>query len=267
MATKILCIANQKGGVGKTTTTVNIGHGLARRGHNVLMIDLDPQGQVASVLNCPQEGGTYYLLTMGRSSPTELNFVKTLVRSTGRANLWYIPGNFETVRAQNDVSNRNPPAPISHIREMLDIFTKNGLSYILLDTSPSIGGLQERALWAADGVIIPTNMDYLSNEGVSNVARDLSALVSRQAWGGKLLGVLPTFYDPRTKPMKEAMRQLKEAFGTSLLPPINRSSIFAAASAEGQTIFEYAEANASSQYAQRAMEQYDQLVQAIIRAK
>ncbi|HNB55317.1 MAG TPA: ParA family protein, partial [Anaerolineales bacterium] len=52
MATKILCIANQKGGVGKTTTTVNIGHGLARKGHNVLMIDLDPQGQVASVLNC-----------------------------------------------------------------------------------------------------------------------------------------------------------------------------------------------------------------------
>ena len=146
MAQRIMSIGSEKGGVGKTTTAVTVAHALALQGQHVLLIDLDPQAQVASALSCPQDSGTYYLMTMGRQSPAEVQFVKSLVRSTGRTNLWYIPGNIETVRAQNDVSNRNPPAAISHVREMLDTFTQNGLDYLVIDTSPSIGGLQERAL-------------------------------------------------------------------------------------------------------------------------
>lgn len=264
--TIIITIVNQKGGVGKTTTTVNLGHGLAQAGKNVLLIDLDPQAQVASALACPQDSGTYYLLTMGRQNQAEIQFVKSLVRATGRAHLWYIPGNFETVRAQNDVINRNPPAAISHIREMLDTFTKNGLDYLVIDTSPSIGGLQERALWAADLVVLPTNMEYLSNEGVANVIGDLQALVNSQNWNGQLLGVLPTFYDERTRADREAMAQLQEAFPQSVLPPIHRSTVFAAASAEGQTIFEYATANPANRYAQRAQKEYQALVKAALKA-
>ena len=225
--TKIITIVNQKGGVGKTTTTVNLGHGLALAGKNVLLIDLDPQAQVASALSCPQDSGTYYLLTMGRQNPTEVQFVKSLVRSTGRTNLWYIPGNIETVRAQNDVANRNPPAAISHIREMLDTFTKNGLDYLVIDTSPSIGGLQERALWAADLVVLPTNMDYLSNEGIAKVIGDLKALVEGKHWNGKLLGILPTFYDERTRADQDSMAQLEIRFswpGTAADPPVYRFS-------------------------------------------
>ncbi len=264
---KIITTVNQKGGVGKTTTTVNLACGLASQGYPVLLIDLAPQGQIASALNCPQDRGTYYLLTMGRSQAAEINFVKSLVRPTGRENLWYIPGNFETVRAQQDVTSRQPPASISYLREMLDLFTHTGLHYLLLDTSPSIGGLQERALWAADYVIVPTNLEYLSNEGVANLAQDLHALVQQQAWAGKLLGVLPTFYDPRPTPMREAYQHLKTTFGPNLLPPIHRSSVFAAASAEGQTLYEYARAHPGNVYAQRARQQYDQLVKAVLRAK
>lgn len=265
--TKIITIVNQKGGVGKTTTTVNLGHGLALAGKNVLLIDLDPQAQVASALSCPQDSGTYYLLTMGRQSPTEVQFVKSLVRATGRTNLWYIPGSIETVRAQNDVANRTPPAAISHIREMLDTFTQNGLDYLVIDTSPSIGGLQERALWAADLVVLPTNMDYLSNEGIAKVIGDLKALVNGKHWNGKLLGILPTFYDERTRADQDSMAQLETAFPGQVLPPIHQSTVFAGASAEGLTIFEFAEAHQSNRYAQRARDEYQALVKATLKAR
>ena len=265
--TQIITIANQKGGVGKTTTATNLAHGLALAGKRVLGIDLDPQAQMASSLNLPQDSGTYYLLTMGRRSPAEIQFVKSQVRNTDRENFWYIPGNFETVRAQQDVINRNPPAAISHIREMLATFTDNGLDYILVDTSPSIGGLQERALWAADLVVLPTNMDYLSNEGIAHVIADLQAMVTGKAWRGKLLGILPTFYDTRTRADQDSMVQLEAAFPGSVLPPIHQSTVFAAASAAGQTIFEYAQVNPHHRYAQRAAQEYHALVKATLRAK
>ncbi|MBC8509711.1 MAG: ParA family protein [Chloroflexi bacterium] len=267
MATKIITVANQKGGVGKTTTVINLGHGLAQAGKQVLLIDLDPQAQIASALSCPQESGIYYLLTMGRRNAAEISFVKTLVRSTGRNDLWYIPGSFETVRAQNDVINRNPPASIGHIRESLEVFFGNGLDYLIIDTSPSIGGLQERALWAADLAIIPTNMDYLSNEGVANVIGDLKELVGDKDWGGKLLGILPTFYDDRTRAARDSMGQLTSAFQKSVLPPVHQSTVFAGASSEGLTIFEYAESNSGNNYAKRAESEYQQLAEIVLKAR
>ncbi|RMD61608.1 ParA family protein [Candidatus Parcubacteria bacterium] len=258
--TKIITVANQKGGVGKTTTVINLAHGLALRGKNVLLVDLDPQANVASALNLEQDSGTYYVLTTGRKSDTEIQFVQSWIRPTGRNNMWHIPGNAETVRAQNDVSNRNPPAPLSHVREMLLVFMKNGLDYIIIDTSPSIGGLQERALYAADLVIVPTNMEYLANEGVRNLIIDINTLVRRKKWNGKLLGVLPTFYDDRSRVMRESMSQLRQTFGDATLTPIHRSVVFSAASGEGKTIYEYAQEDRHNPYVKRAVQEYTELV-------
>ena len=104
--TRIITIANQKGGVGKSTTAANLGHGLARMGKPVLLLDFDPQGNLASSLMVPQEMGTYYLLTMGQRTEQEKTFVKQQVRPSGRENLWIIPGNRDTVAAQNDMATR-----------------------------------------------------------------------------------------------------------------------------------------------------------------
>ncbi|MEA3349563.1 MAG: ParA family protein [Chloroflexota bacterium] len=262
MAT-IITVANQKGGVGKTTTTVNVGHGLAMMGHKTLLIDLDPQSNLASALNCAKGKGVYYMLTMGHDNREEINFIKSHLKPTGRERLAYIPGNAETVRAQKDVTNRTPPAPISHIRTCLELFS-NDVDYIVVDTSPSIGGLQERAVWAANLVIIPTNMGYLSNEGVATLTNDLRSIFAGKDWPGKLMGILPTFFDGRTRADQTSMSQLQEAFGDNVLPTIHRSTVFEDASSAGRTIFEYAVDHSGNQYARRAAREYQQIIKAIL---
>ena len=258
MTTKIITIANQKGGVGKTTTAVNLAHGLSLQGKHVLGLDFDPQGNLSSSLLVTQEMGTYYLLTMGQKTEMEKTFIKQLVRTSGREHLWLIPGNRDTVAAQNDMSTRE--RPISYVRQVLDMFTHNGLDYIVIDTSPSLGGLPERALWAADWVIVPTAMEYLSNEGVARLVETLQALRQEREWHGGLLGILPTFYDERTRQSQSSLENLQKAFEGHVLPSVHRATILREASAEGQTIFERAPDS-------RSADEYQQLVKAVLRAR
>jgi len=258
MATKIITVANHKGGVGKTTTIVNLAHGLALEGKNVLALDFDPQGHLAPALGLNQEMGTYYLLTMGRKTEQERKFIHQLVRPSGRDTLWVIPGNQDTRGAQVDMSSRE--RPISYIREAVEIFARNGLDYILVDTSPSLGGLQERALWAADMVIIPTAMEYLSNRGVIDLVSTLKILRDQRQWNGALLGVLPTFYDDTTRQSRESLQNLRDALGDHVLPLIHRATVLREASAEGITIYEK---DSSS----RAAQEYQEVVKAVLRSK
>ena len=258
MTTKIITIANQKGGVGKTTTVINLAHGLTLQGKHVLGLDFDPQGNLSSSLLVPQEMGTYYLLTMGQRTEMERTFIKQLVRASGRENLWIIPGNRDTVAAQNDMSTRE--RPISYVRQTLDMFAHNGLDYIVIDTSPSLGGLQERALWAADWVIIPTAMEYLSNKGVAHLIETMQVLRQERDWRGGLLGILPTFYDKSTRQSRTSLKNLQTAFGEQILHPIHRATILREASAEGQTIFESAPDS-------RSADEYRQLVKAVLRSR
>lgn len=258
MVTKIITVANQKGGVGKTTTVINLCHGLALQGKKVLALDFDPQGNLASALGIKQEMGIYYLLTMGQNSKEERQFIHQTVRATGRENLWIIPGNQDTRGAQIDMSTRE--RPVSYVRQVLDIFMKNRLDYIVIDTSPSLGGLQERALWSADLVIVPTAMEYLSNQGVIKLAEILKVLHEKYRWDGKLLGILPTFYDDTTRQSRDSLNNLRKAFGDLVLPTIHRATVLREAAAEGQSIYEQ---NPDS----RATEEYSQVVKAVLRAR
>ncbi|MBE7435624.1 MAG: ParA family protein [Anaerolineales bacterium] len=236
MSTKVICIANQKGGVGKTTTAVSLAHCLSQKGRRVLLIDLDPQGQSATAQGLNPEPGAFYLLTMG-STPQETTFVQSWVRFSGREGLYLLPGNQQTMAAQTVLNAQDKP--ISAIRQSIQRFFKDGLHYILFDTAPSVGGIQERAVWASDLVIVPTATEFLSADGVSKVLLMMSVLQEKKNWRGNLLGILPTFFDEQTRESKATMENLKERFDASVLPPIHRSTLLRECAAEGKTIFEF----------------------------
>jgi chromosome partitioning protein len=235
MSTKVICIANQKGGVGKTTTAVSLAHGLALKGRRVLLIDLDPQGQSATALGHSPEPGVFYLLTMGMT-PQETNFVQSWVRFSGREGLYLLPGDQQTMAAQTVLNAQDQP--ISAIRHSINRFFKDGPHYIIFDTAPSVGGIQERAVWASDLVIVPTATEFLSADGVGKVLRMMSILQEKKSWQGNLLGILPTFYDEQTRESKATIDDLRKRFDASVLAPIHRATLLRECAAQGQTIFE-----------------------------
>jgi chromosome partitioning protein len=235
MKTKIIAVSNQKGGVGKTTTAVSLAAGLAKEGREVLLVDLDPQGQCAITLGLKPEPGAFYLLTMG-SSPQENSFVRQYIRNTGRERLWLLAGDQTTMAAQTIINAES--RPVSYIRDAISRFTRNGLNYIIFDTAPSVGGIQERAIWAADLVVIPTSTEYLSTDSVRKITDTMLILQREKAWQGALLGVLPTFYHDQLREHRAAMQDLQAGFGERVLPPVHRSTTLSECPGESKTIFE-----------------------------
>ncbi len=225
--TKTYCISNQKGGVGKTTTVVNIADSLARGGKRTLVVDLDPQGQCSTALGIDSENCVFNLMVTG-SSPSQW------VRKTEREGLDIIPGNRSTATAQIVLNAEN--RPITAVQDALKPLYKE-YDYIIFDTAPSVGGLQERAIWASNLVLLPTATEYLSSDGLMQILEMLK-LLTEKGWKGKLAGILPTFYDSQTKESKATLEGLIENFGDSVLSPIYRATVLRECAAEGMTIFE-----------------------------
>ncbi len=256
MTTKIITIANQKGGVGKTTTALSLAHGLARAGKQTLLIDLDPQGQSAVSLGMPQAPGAYYLLMMQPGGPVD--FVRQQVRPTGRENLWIIPGDTTTNAAQTVINAEQ--RGLDCIRQAVDPFTRNGLQYILFDTAPSVGGIQERAIFAADLVIVPTACEFLALDGLKKITEMMQKMRAEKGWQGTLAGVLPTFYDTQTRESRASYADMQQGFNGRVLTPIHRATVLRECAAEGLTIFEKGARS-------RAAQEYGQVVKALLQTK
>lgn len=229
----VVTVSSQKGGTGKTTTAVTLAHALALKGYRTLIVDLDPQGQVASSLGRNHEPGIFNWLAM----PSGALPLSDVVRTTGRADLLLIPGDKSTSAAQVLLNHYGRTlSALSGKRAELQAAT---FDFVIVDTAPSVGGLQEAALLASDLVIVPTACDYLSSEGVVRTYETLTLLRDDHAWHGRVLGILPTFYDEVTKESAATLADLRETFGAkTLLRPIHRATILRECASEGVTIWE-----------------------------
>lgn len=237
--TTILTITNQKGGVGKTTTVIHLSHGLALAGKRVLIVDLDPQGQSAIALDVEQTPGVFSLL-IAEQPPASL-----IVQARERLSI--LPGNKKTGAAQITMSVDLASYPMDYIGRALRPVMAD-YDYIFFDTSPSVGGLQERAMWISKWVLTPTATEFLSIDGLRQTQGTMDALKER-GWKGKLLGILPTFYDEQTRESQAAIGELRAAFPQTLLSPIHRATILRECAANGRTAFEmYPRSRATQDY-------------------
>lgn len=247
---RVITIASQKGGVGKTTTAVNAAHGLAIKKRRVLLLDLDPQGQCASALGRRHESCIFDWLVNNAALPD-------VVRTTGRDNLLFIPGSKRTATAQ--IVLNNEPDPLRAIIRKLPEIRRATFDVVIIDTAPQVGGLQEAALLASDLVIVPCATDYLSSEGAARTFDTMKVLRDLRKWHGRVLGILPTFHDERTKESAATLADLRETFGERLvLIPIHQATVLRECAAEGVTIWEKApKSRAATEYAQLVWRLHD----------
>lgn len=246
---KIIAVASQKGGVGKTTTVVNLAHGLALKGKAVVIVDLDSQGQVAVSLGLDQDSGIFSALVGGRN-------INQVIRGTGRRNLWLVPGDKRTATAQLVIQAEGRDI-FSALREAFVAPWNGKPDYIIFDTAPGVGGLQEAALALADLALIPAALDHLALYGVTGVLETLAALSRARQWAGVLL-IQPTFFDETTRESRRNLEELQhnltqlhpQGAEELLLAPIHRATRLREAAAEAQTIFEFEpEGRAAAEYA------------------
>lgn len=224
-----ITIANQKGGVGKTTTAVTLAHGLARRGYRTLLIDLDGQGNVADCLGLAARGDLYRWLF-----PGERQSLAQVSRPTRRENL-------DVIRSDKSTSTLKVALAGMDFREYVLAEALNGADYdvVIMDCAPSIDLLHTAAMVAADYLFVPTKLDQLAAKGVRDVLSSLHAVQQNSRSSCRLLGILPTFYERVTRESHEQLKHLVKAFGKSVFPPIPQDTNCRVASRFGQTLWEY----------------------------
>lgn len=238
---RIIAIANQKGGVGKTTTTVNLGIGLSRVGNKVLIIDMDSQGDLTICLghNHPDEMELTIASTFGKVIKEEpCNFKEAILHH--KEGIDYIPCNIELSGIEITLANVMRREYI--LKQILNM-VKDEYDYILIDCSPSLSMLTINAFVAADGIIIPVQAEYLSAKGLEQLARTIKKVKNNHLNPDlEIEGILFTMVDSRTIMGKEVISLIQDGYGEKVKifdARIPRSIKASEASAMGSSIFAY----------------------------
>jgi len=232
---RIIALANQKGGVGKTTTTINLGAGLAEVGRKVLLVDFDPQGALSVGLgkNPMELDTTIYNLIMGDKGAS---IDSVLIEISDGLSL--LPSNIDLAAAE--VLLVGEVAREQALQRVLEPL-KRKFDYILIDCPPSLGLLTVNALTAADSVIIPVQCEYFAMRGMSLLLDTIQKVKGRLNPKLKVEGILATMYDRRTLHGQEVLARVEEAFGKKVYNTVvNRTIRFAEAPVVGQPILNYA---------------------------
>ncbi len=244
---RIIAMCNQKGGVGKTTSTINLGAALAEYGRKVLLLDFDPQGalSVGLGINPHELDKTVYNLLLERDVD-----VTSVIRPTGVPRLDLLPANIDLSAAEVQLVSEVAREQVlgRSLRPILDHY-----DVVLIDCQPSLGLLTVNALTAAHGVVIPLECEFFALRGVALLVETIEKVRDRLNPALEIDGILATMYDPRTLHSREVVARVVEAFGDQVFHTvIGRTVKFPDASVAAEPITTYASSHAGA-YAYRLL--------------
>jgi chromosome partitioning protein len=232
---KVISVVNQKGGVGKTTSTINLGAALAGYGRKVLLVDFDPQGALSVGLGISVyqlEKSLFHVLGNDKLP------AKEVMVNTGVENLDLLPSNIELSAIEMQLVSevgREQALQIA-LQPLMDEY-----DYIIIDCQPSLGLLTVNALAASDGCVVPLETEYFALRGLALLTQTVDKIKSRINPRLEIIGILPTMYDPRTVHGREVLERVEEAFGDKVFETvIVRTVKFPETTAAGSPITEYA---------------------------
>jgi chromosome partitioning protein len=228
---RVLAVSALKGGVGKTTTAVNLAAAAARAGRKTLLIDADPQGSVATSLGIEANGGLGGWLTK------KADFDEVVVRNA-RENLDVVPAGAALIEAEDAIREKGEDKRRTRLAKRISDLEKEGYEAIILDCPPGATLLLENVYAAADEIVLPAKLDYLSLPALEKTRAFTKACNEHRDKPLKVNGVLPTFFDLRTQVSETLLETLRERF-SKILSPIRINVALAEAPSVGKTIFEF----------------------------
>jgi chromosome partitioning protein len=232
---KFIAIANQKGGVGKTTTAINLAAALAEAGHNTLLLDLDPQANATSGLGIPpEEGNSIYPVLIGQRQ------LQQQIRPTAQERLSIIPSEIDLAGCEIEIARLDNP--LNKLKEILHPLHANpDFDYLIMDCPPSLGILMTNSLAAAEGLLIPVQSEFYALEGISKILGLMQRMQEQNINPGlKLIGVLLTMFDSRTRLSQQVMAELQNHLPDKIFHTIIPRSIrLGEAPSFGQSILQY----------------------------
>jgi chromosome partitioning protein len=226
---RILCVVNQKGGVGKTTTAVNLSAALAMAGQRTLLLDLDPQCNATSSLGLSP--------TEGHALISDVFLGENIVESDTK-NLSIVPGSrtFHDVNKLANGSDSESARVRAHLDDVIDKY-----DFVLIDCPPSVGALTQTALTASTEVLMPIQCEYFAMEGLTQLIQTIKKVIV--ATDGRLTfgGILLTMYEPHLELTREVDEEVRDFFGDIVFDSVvPRDVSLSEAPSHGQTVFQYA---------------------------
>ena len=231
----VIAMCNQKGGVGKTTTTINLGAALAELGRRVLLVDFDPQGSLSVGLGVNPHTLEHSIYNLLLSRDTSIDDV---IDRTGVNNLDILPSNIDLSAAEVQLVSE-----VAREQTLLRVLeaVKPRYDVILIDCAPSLGLLTINALTAADKVIMPLETEFFALRGIALLTDTIAKVTDRLNPRLEILGILGTMYDPRTLHNKEVLERVVQAFGDRVFHTVIRRTVkFPETTVAGEPITTYA---------------------------
>lgn len=227
---RILAVSALKGGVGKTTTAVNLAAACARAGRKVLLVDVDPQGCVGAAIGLSRETGLDAWL-VGQSA-----FGEVVVREN-RPNLDVVVSGARLLAAEDQLREKGKEKRRHRLERRLEDLDGDGYDVVILDCPPSASLLLENAYFASNELVLPAKLDPLSLPALERTSRFVTAIDADRPRPLRIDGVLPTFYDRRTRVSDETLHAIRERF-RKILTPIRINAALAEGPSTGKTIYE-----------------------------